>query len=128
MPTDATAKITAILSRRRGKIPGILPNANFLATVYHGLPVDLLQPTFHSWGGYVAFLGRISPEKGIEQAIRIARAHGIPLMIAGHPREPHRPWHGRADREREVDVRNARRIALAYHRLLDACALLARHY
>jgi glycosyltransferase involved in cell wall biosynthesis len=59
-----------------------IPNANFLATVYHGLPVDLLQPTFHPRGGYVAFLGRISPEKGIEQAIGIARALRIPLKIA----------------------------------------------
>ena len=59
-----------------------IPNANFLATVYHGLPLDLLSPTFHPRGGYLAFLGRISSEKGIEQAIRIARAHGLPLKIA----------------------------------------------
>jgi glycosyltransferase involved in cell wall biosynthesis len=57
-------------------------NANFCATVYHGLPLNLLSPTFHPRGGYLAFLGRISPEKGVEQAISIARAHGIPLKIA----------------------------------------------
>jgi glycosyltransferase involved in cell wall biosynthesis len=46
------------------------------------LPIDLLKPTFHPRGGYLAFLGRISPEKGVEPAIRIARALGIPLKIA----------------------------------------------
>ena len=40
-----------------------LPQANFVATVYHGLPVDLLNSTFEPRGGYLAFLGRISPEK-----------------------------------------------------------------
>ena len=40
-----------------------IPNANFVATVYHGLPLDLHQPTFNPRGGYLAVLGRISPEK-----------------------------------------------------------------
>jgi glycosyltransferase involved in cell wall biosynthesis len=56
-------------------------NANFAATIYHGLPVDLHRPgTTH--GDYVAFLGRISPEKRPDRAISIARALGIPLKIA----------------------------------------------
>jgi len=59
-----------------------LPNANFVATVHHGLPLDLHQPTFDPKGGYVAFLGRISPEKRPDRAIRIARRLGIPLKIA----------------------------------------------
>ncbi|MGB8526669.1 MAG: glycosyltransferase family 4 protein [Rhodoplanes sp.] len=59
-----------------------IPHANIVATIYHGLPIKLLQPTYHPRGGYVAFLGRISPEKGIERAIAIARAFGIPLKIA----------------------------------------------
>src|SRR6478752_9416861 len=58
-----------------------VPNANFAATVYHGLPVDLLRPTGPR-GDYVAFLGRISPEKRPDRAIAIARALGIPLKIA----------------------------------------------
>jgi glycosyltransferase involved in cell wall biosynthesis len=58
-----------------------LPCANFVATVHHGLPADLHQPSFES-GTYVAFLGRISPEKRPDRAIRIARAAGIPLKIA----------------------------------------------
>jgi glycosyltransferase involved in cell wall biosynthesis len=58
-----------------------LPHANFVATIHHGIPADLLRPSFEE-GGYVAFLGRISPEKRPDRAIRIARACGIPLKIA----------------------------------------------
>jgi glycosyltransferase involved in cell wall biosynthesis len=53
-----------------------------LATIHHGLPADLFQPSLCPRGGYLAFLGRISPEKGVDRAIRIARAAGIPLKIA----------------------------------------------
>jgi glycosyltransferase involved in cell wall biosynthesis len=59
-----------------------IPNANFAATVYHGLPADLHKPIFNPRGGYVAFLGRISHEKRPDRAIQIARALGIPLKIA----------------------------------------------
>jgi glycosyltransferase involved in cell wall biosynthesis len=58
-----------------------LPQANFVATVHHGIPVDLHQPSLKQ-GSYLAFLGRISPEKRPDRAIRIARAAGIPLKIA----------------------------------------------
>ena len=58
-----------------------LPQANFVATIHHGLPVDLHRPSFEQ-GKYLAFLGRISPEKRPDRAIRIARAAGIPLKIA----------------------------------------------
>jgi glycosyltransferase involved in cell wall biosynthesis len=59
-----------------------LLHANFVATVYHGLPADLHKPTFEPRGGYVAFLGRISPEKRPDRAIEIARTLNIPLKIA----------------------------------------------
>ena len=59
-----------------------IPNANFAATIYHGLPGTDLKPTLHPGGGYLAFLGRIAPEKGPETAIQIARSAGIPLKIA----------------------------------------------
>jgi glycosyltransferase involved in cell wall biosynthesis len=59
-----------------------IPNANFISTVYHGLPDGLYRPNFNPRGGYVAFLGRISPEKGIDRAIEIARSVGIPFKIA----------------------------------------------
>ena len=57
-------------------------NSNFVATVYHGIPADLLSANYHPRGGYLAFLGRISPEKRPDRAIQIARAAGIPLKIA----------------------------------------------
>lgn len=56
--------------------------ANLVGTVPHGLPTGLLPPTLHSRGGYLAFLGRISPEKGVDRAISVARAVGLPLKIA----------------------------------------------
>ena len=59
-----------------------IPDASYVATVYHGLPRDLLTPTLRPRGGYLAFVGRISPEKRVDRAIRIARAVGIPLKIA----------------------------------------------
>ena len=59
-----------------------VPSANFAATVYHGLPNDLHRANLSPTKNYVAFLGRISPEKRPDRAIRIARAAGIPLKIA----------------------------------------------
>jgi glycosyltransferase involved in cell wall biosynthesis len=59
-----------------------LPFVNWLATVHHGLPADLMRPRSGPGGGYLAFLGRVSPEKGPERAIRIAARAGIPLKIA----------------------------------------------
>jgi glycosyltransferase involved in cell wall biosynthesis len=58
-----------------------LPFANWMGTVYHGLPPS--QYVFQERpGSYLAFLGRISPEKGCDRAIEIARRAGIPLKIA----------------------------------------------
>lgn len=58
-----------------------LPWVNWLATVYHGLPEDLyrLQP---EPGSYLAFVGRMSREKGPDHAIEIARRAGLPLKMA----------------------------------------------
>jgi glycosyltransferase involved in cell wall biosynthesis len=58
-----------------------LPGANWLGTVYHGLPSDSLHPRFEP-GSYLAFLGRLTKEKGPEEAMRIARDAGMPLRIA----------------------------------------------
>ena len=55
--------------------------ANWQGTVYHGLPPGLYEPRFES-GKYLAFLGRTSPEKGVEEAIAIARLSRVPLKIA----------------------------------------------
>jgi len=58
-----------------------LPWANWQATIYHGLPKDLFRFRPKP-GSYLAFLGRISPEKRVDRAIEIAKRAGIPLKIA----------------------------------------------
>jgi glycosyltransferase involved in cell wall biosynthesis len=58
-----------------------LPWANWQATVYHGLPVDIYRFRPEP-GSYLAFLGRISPEKRVDRAIEIAKQVGMPLKIA----------------------------------------------
>src|SRR5450631_1949768 len=57
-----------------------LPQANYVATIHHGLPQQALRQG--PGGGYLAFLGRISPEKAPDAAIRIAARAGMPLKIA----------------------------------------------
>ena len=59
-----------------------LGSANFVGTVYHGLPLGLHKPSWKPAGCYLAFLGRISAEKRPDRAIAIARAAGLPLKIA----------------------------------------------
>jgi glycosyltransferase involved in cell wall biosynthesis len=58
-----------------------LNEANWIGTIYHGLPADLFRPSFKP-GTYLAFLGRLTAEKGPEAAIRIAHAANMPLRIA----------------------------------------------
>ena len=58
-----------------------LPQANYIATIHHGLPEHGLSPHFGR-GDYLAFLGRISPEKAPDAAIRIAAKAGRRLKIA----------------------------------------------
>ncbi len=74
----AEMKLVSISNNQRKP----LPDANFVATIPHGLPLDLLRPTFAPRGGYLAFLGRITPEKGPDRAIEIAKAAHMPLKIA----------------------------------------------
>jgi glycosyltransferase involved in cell wall biosynthesis len=57
-------------------------HSNFVATIQHGIPANLLEPSYQARGGYLAFLGRICPEKRPDHAIAIARAVGLPLKIA----------------------------------------------
>ncbi len=54
---------------------------NWQGTIYHGLPENLYTPQ-EKPGQYLAFLGRVSPEKGVDRAISIARQVGMPLKIA----------------------------------------------
>src|SRR6188508_2947116 len=58
-----------------------LPQANWAGTVYHGIPKNLYS-LHERPGSYLAFLGRISPEKCPDHAIEIAKRVGIPLRIA----------------------------------------------
>jgi len=58
-----------------------LPNVKWLGTIQHGLPIDLFRPCYEK-GYYLAFLGRLTAEKGPEAAIRVARDAQMPLRIA----------------------------------------------
>src|SRR5262249_48849946 len=58
-----------------------LPNLNWVDTIYHGLPEGLLTANLQR-GGYLAFLGRFTPEKGPHVAIRLAQKARLPLCIA----------------------------------------------
>ncbi|HEX7936284.1 MAG TPA: glycosyltransferase family 4 protein [Paraburkholderia sp.] len=76
--TFADAPVISISDSQR--VP--LPQANFLSTIYHGLPEQLLTPQAHKRPEYLAFLGRICPEKRVDTAIKIAAQSGLPLKIA----------------------------------------------
>jgi len=65
---------------------------NWQATIHHGLPLDRHRPTAES-GKYLAFLGRISPEKRVDRAIEIARRAGLPLKIAAKIDAADREYH-----------------------------------
>lgn len=58
------------------------PNLSWIGTVYHGLCEHLYQYCARPRGDYLAFLGRISPEKRLDRAIAIATRAGIPLRVA----------------------------------------------
>jgi glycosyltransferase involved in cell wall biosynthesis len=75
--TFSSIPIVSISNAQRRPIP----KANWVATVHHGLPPNLLQPRPVK-PAYLAFLGRISPEKRADRAIRIAQHCGMPLKIA----------------------------------------------
>jgi len=68
----------AISARQRA----YLPSLSWAAVIHHGMPRD--EHPFDARGGdYLAFLGRLSPEKGFEDAVEIARRAGVPLKVAG---------------------------------------------
>jgi glycosyltransferase involved in cell wall biosynthesis len=73
----AEAKFVSISDNQRRQ----LPDANWCGTIQHGLPTKLFRPSYGQ-GRYLAFLGRLTAEKGPEEAIRIARAARMPLRIA----------------------------------------------
>jgi glycosyltransferase involved in cell wall biosynthesis len=75
--TFSSVPVVAISNSQRRP----LPQANWIRTVHHGLPAQLLVPKPVK-PSYFAFLGRIAPEKGIDRAIRIAQHCGVSLKVA----------------------------------------------
>jgi glycosyltransferase involved in cell wall biosynthesis len=82
----ATARVPviAISQHQASTAAGLLPVAT---VIHHGIDVDAIRPSRHH-GGYVVFLGRVHPDKGVAPAARIARAADVPLVIAAKMREP----------------------------------------
>ncbi|MDQ3937128.1 MAG: glycosyltransferase family 4 protein [Chloroflexota bacterium] len=64
------------------------PNANWLATVHHGLPLGSM-PFGAQAGDYLAFVGRVTREKGVEEAVELARRVGLPLRMAAKVYDEH---------------------------------------
>ena len=75
--TFDTVPVASISNSQRRPIH----KANWVGTVHHGLPRDLLTP-LPVTPSYLAFLGRISPEKRVDRAVRIAERCGLPLKVA----------------------------------------------
>jgi len=73
----ADMPVVSISRAQRKPLPGI----NWVGNVHHGLPLDMFRLDRGS-GGYLAFIGRISPEKRPDRAIEIAKRTGIPIRIA----------------------------------------------
>ena len=78
----ALAALSDDLDLDQQRLP--LPQANWVATIHHGLPLDLYRPlpSGKDRGGYLAFLGRLSRDKRPDRAIEIARRAGLELRIA----------------------------------------------
>uniref|UniRef100_Q07SE4 Glycosyl transferase, group 1 n=1 Tax=Rhodopseudomonas palustris (strain BisA53) TaxID=316055 RepID=Q07SE4_RHOP5 len=75
--TFAAAPVVSISDSQRRPVP----QANWLGTIHHGLPADLLTPQDVK-PSYLAVLGRIAPEKGVDRAIKIALRTETPIKIA----------------------------------------------
>ncbi|MGI9437509.1 MAG: glycosyltransferase family 4 protein [Geminicoccaceae bacterium] len=69
-----------------------LPSGRWAGMVHHGLPLDLYRLTTCPRGDYLAFLGRVSPEKGLIDAIEIAQRSGLRLKIAAKINEQDRTY------------------------------------
>ncbi len=77
--TFPNVPVSSISYHQRNPLPR---NVNWAGNSYHGLPKELLSFSPEPKGGYLAFLGRISPEKRPDRAIEIAARTGFPLKIA----------------------------------------------
>jgi glycosyltransferase involved in cell wall biosynthesis len=68
------------------------PDANWVATIHHGLPLDQM-PFSRTPGEYLAFVGRVTPEKGVADCIEVARRVGMPLRMAAKVYDDHEKLH-----------------------------------
>lgn len=68
------------------------PDANWVATIHHGLNLSGMQFGERP-GNYLCFVGRITPEKGVQDAIALARRAGLPLRMVAKVYDPHEKEH-----------------------------------
>jgi glycosyltransferase involved in cell wall biosynthesis len=81
MPVFRTFREMPLVSISNSQRLPMPPHVNWLATIHHGLPPSVC-PFREGGGEYLAFLGRIAPEKRPDRAIEIAKRAGVPLKIA----------------------------------------------
>lgn len=86
---DAFSTVPVVSISNAQRLP--VPQANWVKTIYHGLPDALLTPQAVK-PEYLAFLGRICPEKRPDLAIHIAEQSGLPLKIAAKVDKADRPY------------------------------------
>jgi glycosyltransferase involved in cell wall biosynthesis len=86
--TFSAAPVVSVSNSQRQPVP----QAGWVKTIYHGAPEDMLRPQPFT-PKYLAFLGRISPEKGVDRAIRIAERAGLPIRIAAKVDRADREYH-----------------------------------
>ena len=67
-------------------------DANWVATIHHGLPLEQM-PFSPTPGDYLAFVGRITPEKGVAECIEVAKSVGMPLRMAAKVYDEHEKVH-----------------------------------
>jgi glycosyltransferase involved in cell wall biosynthesis len=68
------------------------PDANWVATIHHGLPLEQM-PFSPTSGDYLAFVGRVTPEKGVADCIEVARSAGMKLRMAAKVYDEHEKEH-----------------------------------
>jgi glycosyltransferase involved in cell wall biosynthesis len=83
LPRGIASSRTCRLSQSRICSAAPFGGARLTAPIYHGLPEDLYSLETTS-GRYLAFIGRISPEKRVDRAIEIAKRVGMPIRIAAN--------------------------------------------
>jgi glycosyltransferase involved in cell wall biosynthesis len=88
LPQYPEIPLVAISDRQRA----FWPDQNWVATIHHGLPLEN-APLGTGAGGYLLFVGRITPEKGIDAAIDVARAVGLRLFVAAKAIDTHELQH-----------------------------------